>query len=117
MVGVVDALVDLAGTVGVDQVAHRKIARRDALGIDQPERRHLDRVVGDAAPQWPLEQVARVDKAVLRVAVYELLYARDAPPKVAINEAVEIAKEYGGEGSGRFINGVLGHIMAAATPE
>lgn len=119
----------------IDAVASDPIASLEALAVEhgasdevrafgaqlvQGVLQHLpeiDRVVGEAAPQWPLEQVARVDKAVLRVAVYELRYAGDAPPKVVINEAVEIAKEYGGEGSGRFINGVLGHIMAAATPE
>jgi N utilization substance protein B len=77
----------------------------------------IDRVIAEAAPQWPLEQVAQVDKAVLRLAVYELRHAGDTPPKVVINEAVEIAKEYGGEGSGRFINGVLGHVLAAVLPE
>jgi N utilization substance protein B len=58
--------------------------------------------------------VAGVDKAVLRVAVFELLFGRRVPPKVAINEAIDIAKTYGGEGSGRFVNGVLGHVLATA---
>ncbi len=73
------------------------------------DRERIDDMIAAAAPQWPLEQVAPVDKAVLRVAVHELL-AGKTPPKVAINEAIEIAKEYGGEGSGRFVNGVLGHV-------
>jgi N utilization substance protein B len=95
-------------------------AREFAAGLVQGVLQHLpaiDRVIAEAAPQWPLEQVAQVDKAVLRLAVYELQHAGNAPPKVVINEAVEIAKEYGGEGSGRFINGVLGHVLAAAMPE
>lgn len=70
----------------------------------------LDTTLGEAAPQWPLEQIARVDRSVLRVALFELLFGHDAPPKVVINEAIEIAKAYGGEGSGRFVNGVLGRI-------
>ncbi len=77
--------------------------------------RHLaaiDTLIAAAAPQWPLDQIAGVDKAVLRVAVYELRHGEGVPVKVAINEAVEIAKEYGGEGSGRFINGVLGAIAS-----
>jgi N utilization substance protein B len=74
----------------------------------------IDAVIGAAAPQWPLTQVAGVDKAVLRVAVFELLFGRRVPPKVAINEAIDIAKTYGGEGSGRFVNGVLGHVLATA---
>src|ERR687888_2259653 len=74
----------------------------------------IDAVIGEAAPQWPLAQMAGVDKAVLRVAVFELLFGRRVPPKVAINEAIDIAKTYGGEGSGRFVNGVLGHVLATA---
>jgi N utilization substance protein B len=72
----------------------------------------IDGVLREAAPQWPLDQMARVDKAVLRVAVFELRFGQRAPPKVAINEAIDIAKTYGGEGSGRFVNGVLGHVLA-----
>ena len=74
----------------------------------------IDAVIGAAAPQWPLAQVAGVDKAVLRVAVFELLFGRRVPPKVAINEAIDVVKTYGGEGSGRFVNGVLGHVLATA---
>jgi len=77
----------------------------------------IDAVLAAAAPQWPLDQVAGVDKAVLRIAVFELRYNGKAPPKVAINEAIDIAKQYGGEGSGRFVNGVLGHIMESGKPE
>lgn len=62
------------------------------------------------APQWPLEQITLVDRSVLRVGIYELKFAREVPTKVAINEAVEIAKTFGGESSGRFVNGVLGSV-------
>jgi len=72
----------------------------------------IDALIEEAAPQWPLAQVAGVDKAVLRLAVYELRFGEGVPVKVVINEAIEIAKEYGGEGSGRFINGVLGAIAS-----
>lgn len=73
----------------------------------------IDALIAAAAPQWPLEQIAAVDRAILRVAVYELRYTVDVPPKAAINEAIEIAKEYGGDSSGRFVNGVLGHIVTS----
>ena len=92
-------------------------ARADAARLVEGVLAHLepiDALLREAAPQWPLEQVAAVDRAVLRIAVYELRYAGKVPPKVAINEAIEIAKEYGGEGSGRFVNGVLGHIVASS---
>lgn len=62
------------------------------------------------APQWPLEQITRVDRNVLRVGIYELKFGREVPSKVAINEAVELAKTFGGESSSRFVNGVLGSV-------
>jgi len=72
----------------------------------------LDTVIGKAAPEWPIDQIAMVDRNVLRLGLYELLYgnAEAVPPKVAINEAIELAKGFGGESSGRFVNGVLGTI-------
>jgi len=76
------------------------------------QRKKIDSIIERAAPEWPLEQVAMVDRNVLRVGIFELLFGdRDAvPPKVAINEAIELAKNFGGESSGRFVNGVLGTI-------
>ena len=69
----------------------------------------LDAKIQPIAPEWPIDQIARVDRTVLRLGVYELLYRADAvPPKVAINEAVELAKAFGSDNSSKFINGVLG---------
>lgn len=69
----------------------------------------LDGKIQPIAPEWPIDQIARIDRAVLRLGVYELLYRGDAvPPKVAINEAVELAKAFGSDNSSKFINGVLG---------
>jgi N utilization substance protein B len=70
----------------------------------------IDAIIGPAAPEWPVEQIAKIDKIILRIGVYELMVKRDVPPKVAINEAVELAKTFGGENSSKFINGVLGTI-------
>lgn len=70
----------------------------------------IDSAITKYAPEWPLEQITIVDRNVLRIGVYELTYCRDIPPKVAINEAIEVAKGFGGESSGRFVNGVLGAI-------
>lgn len=70
----------------------------------------IDCQISQAAPEWPIEQIAAIDKAILRLATYELLYSDDVPPKVAIDEAVEIAKTFGGENSSKFINGVLGTL-------
>ncbi len=69
-----------------------------------------DNLIVPAAPEWPIDQIAKVDRAILRMALYELAIKRDVPPKVAINEAVELAKSFGGDNSSKFINGVLGTI-------
>ncbi len=74
----------------------------------------IDEKVGKAAPEWPIDQISPIDKAILRVAIFELLYADEVPPKVAINEAVELAKMFGGENSSKFINGVLGTLYRAS---
>lgn len=72
----------------------------------------LDLIITKAAPDWPLDRIAPVDRNILRIGLYELLFADRAqvPAKVAINEAIELAKVFGGESSGRFVNGVLGAV-------
>ena len=93
-------------------------------GIDEPEfawkllkgiiehKKEIDAIIEKAAPDWPIEQIAIIDRNVLRAGLYELLFAdrKEVPPKVAINEAIEIAKNYGGPNSGKFVNGVLGAV-------
>jgi N utilization substance protein B len=76
----------------------------------------LDATLQPIAPEWPIDQIARMDRIVLRIGLYELLYANDIPPKVVINEAVELAKAFGGENSSKFINGVLGTVLRQRTP-
>jgi N utilization substance protein B len=69
----------------------------------------LDAQIAPIAPEWPIDQIARIDRNILRIGVYELLHqAEIVPPKVAINEAVELAKAFGSDNSSKFINGVLG---------
>lgn len=70
----------------------------------------IDALITQYAPEWPLEQITLVDRNVLRLGIYELKFDLDIPPKVAINEAIELAKTFGGDSSGKFINGVLGSI-------
>lgn len=73
----------------------------------------LDQIIQKTAPLWPVDQIANVDRAVLRLGLYELVYANkeEVPSKVAINEAIELAKTFGGESSGKFVNGVLGTVF------
>lgn len=71
----------------------------------------LDDELQPLAPDWPLSQIARMDRVVLRIGLWELKVSKDTPPKVAINEAVELAKAFGGDNSSKFINGVLGTVL------
>ncbi len=71
----------------------------------------INQLITTYAPEWPLEQITVVDRNVLRIGIYELKFSKgEIPPKVAINEAIELAKSFGGESSGKFVNGVLGSI-------
>lgn len=101
----------------VTRIAHMTAVRPEAEAYVQElvtgvytQRADIDAKIERAAPMWPYPQIARVDKAIMRLAVYELLHVPDTPPKVVINEAVEIAKTYAADSSPRFINGVLGTI-------
>lgn len=78
----------------------------------------LDKIIEKAAPQWPIDQISIVDRNVLRLGLFELIYEDKTavPPKVAINEAIELAKSFGGESSGKFINGVLGTVFKEINP-
>lgn len=75
-------------------------------------RAKIDKIIEKTAPEWPLEQINLIDRNVLRIGIYELLFGKreEVPPKVAINEAIELAKSFGGSTSGKFVNGVLGTI-------
>jgi len=77
----------------------------------------LDDILRPLAPEWPIEQIARMDRVVLRMGLYELEYGTDVPPKVVINEAVELAKAFGGDNSSKFVNGVLGTALKNKTGE
>lgn len=70
----------------------------------------IDAIINEFAPDWPIETITLVDRNILRIGVYELKFHEGIPAKVAINEAIEVAKGFGGESSGRFVNGVLGAV-------
>lgn len=78
----------------------------------QNRKEYLDSVLQPLAPEWPFDQISRIDRSILRIGAYELIYqAKAVPPKVVINEAVELAKGFGGDNSSKFINGVLGSLL------
>lgn len=71
----------------------------------------VDRFIVESAPLWPIDKINKIDLAILRLAVFELVFLKDAPPKVVVDEAVELGKEYGSESSPSFINGALGKLI------
>ena len=77
------------------------------------KREKIDKIISKFAPNWPMLQMATVDRNLLRMAIYEIVLSSEAPPKVAINEAVELAKVFGSDSSPKFVNGVLGAVMEA----
>jgi N utilization substance protein B len=107
-------------TVDVAEVLGRNLARYETAIDDTDfvealvrgvlkEQAGIDEKIQPIAPDWPIDQIARIDRNILRIGVYELLNASEiVPPKVAINEAVELAKAFGSDNSSKFVNGVLG---------
>ena len=75
------------------------------------QQKEIDDYIKKYAPEWPISQITLVDRNVLRIGIYELIYDKDIPSRVAINEAIELAKTFGGESSGKFVNGVLGAVF------
>lgn len=109
-------------TFDLGEVLKRNIGRYKAMVDDQDfieglvrgvdaKAGEIDIMLQPIAPEWPIDQIARMDRIVLRMGAYELLYSEKAPPKVVINEAVELAKAFGGDNSSKFINGVLGTVL------
>jgi len=86
-----------------------EFARQIVFGV-LPIREQLDLIIARYAPEWPMEQIAAIDRNILRMAAWEFAVQKDTPIKVAINEAVELAKLYGSDSAPRFVNGVLGSL-------
>lgn len=98
----------LEDTALSDELA--EFARHIIFGV-LPLRHDLDHVIAKYAPEWPLDQIAAIDRNILRIACWEFAVSRETPLKVAINEAVELAKIYGSDSTSRFVNGVLGTLV------
>jgi transcription antitermination factor NusB len=87
----------------------REFASSLVLGVSK-NRAMIDKIISDYATNWELKRMAVIDRNILRFATYELLFMKDIPPKVSINEAIDIAKKYGDKDSGKFVNGILDKI-------
>jgi N utilization substance protein B len=117
----VDSAARPAGTVVERLLAESKLSEENAVFVRELVTgtiRHqdaIDRDVQKYAPAWPLEQIAMIDRNILRLAIFEILFDNKVPVKVAVSEAVELAKTFGSESSSKFVNGVLGSVSALAS--
>ena len=107
----VDAILDRDVTEFAPGLSDMSFIKTLALGVVK-KNEVLDSIILKAAPEWPLDRISVIDRNILRIGLYELLFSdhSDVPPKVAINESIELAKTFGGETSGKFVNGVLGAV-------
>jgi len=111
---------DLAGTLarllanGELPEENATFVRELVSGVIQ-NRKEIDQSINNFAPAWPVEQIPVIDRNILRLAIFEILLDNKVPVKVAINEAVELAKTFGSDNSARFVNGVLGSVSALAS--
>jgi len=90
--------------------SNRDFSRELVFGVCE-NRKHLDKMIRKASKNWRVERMSRVDRSILRLSAYELLFMDEIPPKVTIDEAVELAKKFGTEESSAFINGILDNIF------
>ena len=114
-------------SASLDDILTRNIGRYQSMVDDKAfikrlvtgvhaSAQELDGLLQPIAPEWPIDQIARMDRTVLRIGLYELQHSTDVPPKVVINEAVELAKAFGGDNSSKFVNGVLGTFYRQQHP-
>lgn len=92
------------------KLTERDFAHRTLKGLLE-NKDGIIKIIAEYATQWPVDKIAKIDRAILEIGVYEIVFSKDIPPVVAINEAIEIAKHFGDESSPKFINGVLSSVM------
>lgn len=109
-----DSVIERALATAAMTEENRTFVREMVLGT-VGNREAIDEQIRKLAPAWPLDQISMVDRNILRLAIFEILYDNKVPVKVAVNEAVELAKTFGSESSAKFINGVLGAVSAKAS--
>ena len=100
-----ETTLDKKSSVFIQDLAYKVIAAS----------KELDEIIQQYAPNWPISQLSAVDRNILRLAIYEMNMSQQVSVQIAINEAVELAKRFGGESTPRFVNGVLGSVAAAAS--
>jgi N utilization substance protein B len=117
----IDSVARDPGTVLTRLLSEADLSEENAVFVHElvegavRNREEIDSNIKKYAPAWPVEQIAMVDRNILRLAIFEILFDNKVPVKVAVNEAVELAKTFGSENSAKFINGVLGSVSTLAS--
>ncbi|MDO9349817.1 MAG: transcription antitermination factor NusB [Deltaproteobacteria bacterium] len=107
--GALQAMVQLRENFSPEE-GEDEFAKRIVLGVME-HRQEIDRLIEERSENWRLDRMTIIDRNILRIAIFELLYCGDIPPKVTLNEAIDLGKRYGSEESGSFINGILDRIQ------
>lgn len=107
--GALQAMVQLKENFSPEE-GEDEFAKRIILGVME-RRQEIDRLIEERSENWRLDRMTIIDRNILRIAIFELLYCGDIPPKVTLNEAIDLGKRYGSEESGSFINGILDRIQ------
>jgi N utilization substance protein B len=107
--GVIDFEVSELSVLDDIETYNEELYQKLVNGV-QENQENIDETITKFAPQWPISQMKLVDLQILRISIYEGFIVKITPPKVAIDEAIELAKEFGGDSSSKFVNGVLGAI-------
>ena len=107
--GALQAMVQLRENFSPEE-GEDEFAKRIVLGVTE-HRQEIDRLIEERSENWRLDRMTIIDRNILRIAIFELLYCDDIPPKVTLNEAIDLGKRYGSEESGSFINGILDRIQ------
>ncbi len=110
---------DCVSRIAEEESASKEIAAYAHELVDgvTENKQRINEIIEETAPAWPLDQIAATDRNILRLAIYEIVIDNKVPMRAAINEAVELAKKYGGDNSPRFVNGVLGSVSALVTAD
>ena len=111
-----DATIDLSKELLDSSETDEDLTHNIVSGV----KKHLNEIgeiIRECAPDWPLDKISKADLVILRIAVFETVYGKGTPVKVAIDEAVELAKEFGNETSHKFVNGVLGTVVENHSPK
>ena len=106
-----DECLDLSKKLLDSPNVDQKLASEIIEGVEK-NRQEIDDLIRQNAPDWPLEKIAKVDLVILRIGIYEIVFGKNVPEKVVIDEAVELAKEFGNDTSSKFVNGVLGSVVS-----